>query len=289
MLKREELARLFPPYGRDSIRRRRCGQFRTGTQFKTINDTSCRASGAHLEFTDCVYKAADKKCAPGVIQRTAAMPDGRPQGPQTARPSIYIVDDEPAIRQLLRDLFCRAGYDVQCFADGVSLLAGVRACTPACIILDVYLPGRSGLDVLKELHAQDCVTPIFVISGQGDIPTAVDAIKHGAIDFIEKPFRGKEVVERVHSAISGTGRRRYNNSSRVRSLHFPGREPLTMRERDVLEHVAAGASSKEAAQRLGISPRTVELHRTRIMTKFAAKNVADLVRIVLSEGHAPTV
>jgi FixJ family two-component response regulator len=212
----------------------------------------------------------------------------RPDGKIAAQP-IFVVDDDPAIRNLLRDIFCRAGYNVTCFADGLSLLAGVREGTPECIILDVHIPGRSGLDVLKELHAQEYATPIFVISGQGDIPTAVDAIKHGAIDFIEKPFRGTEVVERVRSAIAATSMRGVNDTPHLRSLHFPNREPLTMRERQVLKHIAAGESNKEVARSLGISPRTIELHRAHIMTKLAAKNIADLVRIVFSEGQAHAV
>jgi FixJ family two-component response regulator len=202
---------------------------------------------------------------------------------------IYVVDDDPAIRNLIRDVFSRANYRVTCFPDGLSLLAGVHDCTPAAIILDVHLPGRSGLDILKELHAQDCATPIFIISGQGDIPTAVDAIKNGALDFIEKPFRGKDVVDRVRSSIEASRARSTRNPFDVRLLHFPGREPLTMRERDVLEHLAAGASNKEAAHALGISPRTIELHRAHIMSKLRAKNTADLIRIVFSDGHPGAV
>src|SRR4030081_177952 len=105
-----------------------------------------------------------------------------------SRGEIFIVDDDPAIRDVLSILFFRAGYHATCFAEGVSLLASARLVVPACIILDVHIPGRSGLDILKQLNAQDYPAPIFVISGEADIPMAVDAIRNGALDFIEKPF-----------------------------------------------------------------------------------------------------
>ena len=102
---------------------------------------------------------------------------------------IFIVDDDPAIRQMLSIVFAQAGFHATCFAEGAALLASTRTVVPACIILDVNIPGRSGLDILKQLNAEDYPAPIFVISGEGDIPMAVDAIRNGALDFIEKPFR----------------------------------------------------------------------------------------------------
>ncbi|HZP79279.1 MAG TPA: response regulator [Pseudolabrys sp.] len=199
---------------------------------------------------------------------------------------IFIVDDDPAVREMLRIVLAGADYEVVCFADGPALLASMRDATPACIILDVHIPGPSGLMVLKELRANERAMPIFIISGAGDIPMAVEAIKNGALDFIQKPFRGSEVVQRVREAIAASMRKKPEApSSGVRSLHFPGMEPLTARERDVLEQIVAGASSKEAGRALGISPRTIEIHRARIMDKLGAKNAADLIRIVLSEGR----
>ena len=195
---------------------------------------------------------------------------------------IFIVDDDPAVRQVLVAVFERAGYRLTCFAEGNALLAAARGRTPVCIILDVHIPGRSGLEILKDLNAQEYPAPIFIISGQGDIPMAVEAIKGGALDFIEKPFRGQEIVERVETAVSAWSNRRKAGTP---SIQFPGRQPLTPRGRDVLAHVVAGASNKEAARGLGISPRTVEVHRARIMEKLDAKNVADLMRIVMNEGR----
>jgi FixJ family two-component response regulator len=163
------------------------------------------------------------------------------------------------------------------------LLAVARTRSPACILLDVHIPGRSGLDILEELHAEDYPAPIFMISGKGDISMAVNAIKNGALDFIEKPFRGSEIVTRVEEAIEAFTRRRAAGlAPKVPSLNFPGREPLTMREREVLDLFSSGNTNKEAGRQLGISPRTIEYHRANIMKKLGAKNATDLVRIVMS-------
>jgi FixJ family two-component response regulator len=198
---------------------------------------------------------------------------------------IFVVDDDQAVRQTLTTIFSTAGHRITCFADGAALLAATRRQTPACIILDVHVPGRSGLDILKELNADDYPAPIFIMSAQGDIPMAVDAIRHGALDFIEKPFRGSIVVQKVRDAIAATARRSSSAEQAVTDLHFPGREPLTRREREVLACLISGASNKEAARQLGIGPRTIEYHRARLMEKLGARNIADLVRIVMSEGR----
>ena len=184
-----------------------------------------------------------------------------------SRGEIFVVDDDPAVRDTLSLVLSAGGYQVICFADGAALLAVARTRTPTCILLDVHIPGRSGLDILKELHGEDYPAPIFMISGQGDITMAVSAIKGGALDFIEKPFRGSEIVARLNEAIAAYTRRRAESdaASRIATLHFPGREPLTRREREVLEQFTAGASNKEAGRHLGISPRTIEDHRANIM------------------------
>ena len=205
---------------------------------------------------------------------------------QLTRGEIFVVDDDAAVRETLSIVLSAGGYQVVCFADGAALLAVARTRTPACILLDVHIPGKSGLDVLKELHGEDYPAPIFIISGQGDIAMAVSAIKNGALDFIEKPFRGNEIVARLDEAIGAYARRQADNSARIESLHFPGREPLTRREREVLERFASGASNKEAGRVLGISPRTIEDHRANIMKKLGAKNAADLIRIVLTASRA---
>ena len=198
------------------------------------------------------------------------------------RGEIFVVDDDPAVRDTLSMVLSAGGYEVICFADGAALLAVARGRTPSAILLDVHIPGKSGLDILKELHGEDYPAPIFMISGQGDIAMAVSAIKNRALDFIEKPFRGSEIVARLDEAIGAYTRRQMQNASNIASLHFPGREPLTRREREVLEQFTTGASNKEAGRTLGISPRTIEDHRANIMKKLGAKNAADLVRIVMT-------
>ena len=206
------------------------------------------------------------------------MDQGVPSGGE-----IFIVDDDPAIRKMLSIVFAQAGFHATCFAEGAALLASAHLVIPACIILDVNIPGRSGLDILKQLNAEDYPAPIFVISGEGDIPMAVDAIRNGALDFIEKPFRASTVVARVKESIEAwTQRQKDTTVSNMPSTGVLGREPLTRRERDVLTLIVGGASSKEAGRQLGISPRTVEFHRARIVEKFDAKNTADLIRIVMS-------
>ena len=196
---------------------------------------------------------------------------------------IFVVDDDPAVRETLSIVLSGAGYLVICFADGAALLAVARTRSPVCILLDVNIPGRSGLDILKELHGEDYPAPIFMMSGQGDIAMAVNAIKNGALDFIEKPFGGKEIITRVEEAIAAFARRQpADHVSKISGLHFPGREPLTRREREVLEQFSSGASNKEAGRQLGISPRTIEYHRANIMKKLGARNATDLIRTVLT-------
>jgi FixJ family two-component response regulator len=200
-----------------------------------------------------------------------------------SRGEIFVVDDDAAVRDTLSMVLSAAGYEVICFADGAALLSVARNRTPAAILLDVHIPGKSGLDILKELQGEDYPAPIFMISGQGDIAMAVSAIKSGALDFIEKPFRGSELVTRLEEAIGAYERRQAQNAgSGIATLHFPGREPLTRREREVLEQFTSGASNKEAGRTLGISPRTIEDHRANIMKKLGARNAADLVRIVMT-------
>jgi FixJ family two-component response regulator len=202
----------------------------------------------------------------------------------TASGEIFVVDDDPMVLNALSVVLSRQGYQVTGFAEGASFLAAAKSRTPTCVILDVHMPGQSGLDILKDLNAQQYPAPIFIISGIGDIPMAVDAIKNGALDFIEKPFDATTVVTRVREAVDAWSRRAKNNGNTL-PRSFPGQDLLTSRERDVLSQIAAGSSNKQAGRELGISPRTIEVHRARIMEKLGAKNAADLVRIVLSEGR----
>jgi FixJ family two-component response regulator len=201
-----------------------------------------------------------------------------------ASKEIFIVDDDPLVLNALSIVLSREGYEVTGFGEGGSFLAAAKSRTPTCIILDVQMPGQSGLDILRELNAQQYAAPIFIISGVGDIPMAVEAIKNGALDFIQKPFDASTVVTRVREAVEAWARRAQRGEGISKT--FPGHDLLTARERDVLGQIASGSSNKQAGRELGISPRTIEVHRARIMEKLGAKNAADLVRIVLSEGRS---
>ena len=197
---------------------------------------------------------------------------------------IFVVDDDPAVRDVLAVLFSRQGYEVACFGEGTSLLAQIRTKSPNCIILDVHIPGKSGLDVLKELIARNCFAPTLIMSGKGDIAMAVEAIKNGALDFIEKPFRGADLVSRVAEVIAADQQRTSDRPTKIAYFYFPGREPLTSREQEVLSQLVTGATNKEAAKFLGISHRTVEIHRASIMQKLGAKSATDLIKIALCEN-----
>ena len=199
---------------------------------------------------------------------------------------VFIVDDDKSVGDALTLLLRIEGFKTQNFGDGQSFLEAVRQVKPACIILDLQLPGCSGLSVLKELSDAKFAAPVIVISGQSDIATAVAAMKTGALDFMEKPFSAAAMLDRVRDAV--TAYRKSTNGHIHGLADFPGRHLLTSREREVLCQVAHGASNKEAGRLLGISPRTVEVHRARIMDKLGAKNAADLMRIVLSQTSART-
>ena len=187
--------------------------------------------------------------------------------------AIYIVDDDPAVRDALSVVFSMEGFVVETFSDGDTFIDSASKTYPACVMLDVHMPGRSGIEILKALNADNYPAPIFIISGQGDIPMAVEAIRNGAFDFIEKPFTADTVVERVNEGILAMSQRGADQPGT-----FEGADQLTRREREVLDAITGGASNKEAGRQLGISPRTVEVHRARIMEKLGARNAADLVR-----------
>jgi FixJ family two-component response regulator len=198
------------------------------------------------------------------------------------RGEIFIVDDDAIVRESMSILFSRAGYHVATFSEGSSCVAAARLRTPAGILIDLCMPGESGLDILKQLDAANYPAPIFIVSGHGDIPIAVEAIRNGACDFIEKRMDPSLIVKRVVETVDAWERRqRKYETSEIRWRPFPGRDRLTRREIEVLEQIAAGATNKAAATILGISPRTLECHRWHIMKKLGAKNVVDLLRKVL--------
>lgn len=192
---------------------------------------------------------------------------------------IFVLDDDANVRTMLRIVLGKAGYDVLCFADETALFKVVRERLPACILLDIVLPERSGLEILDNLT--EFSVPVIMISGHGDIPMAVEAIKRGAQDFIEKPFAGRGIVERLEAVLK-EGRSR----SSVPRLPIDARAlaSFTRRELQVFEHVAMGKSSKETGVALGISPRTVEEHRAKIMRKLGVRTTTELIMVAL-EGR----
>jgi FixJ family two-component response regulator len=194
---------------------------------------------------------------------------------------VFVIDTDAASREQLSTALQKRAYDVICFADGASLLSEAKARMPACVLLEMP-PDRSGLDVLKRLREENCMAPVLVTAANGSIAMAVDAIKSGAADFIEKPFRTHDIVDRIDAAIDESAQ---PGSHRQRWL--PGCEPLTGREGDVLEHLAAGLTNKEIARRMHLSARTVEGYRAGILKKAAAKNVTDLLRRIFGQG-SPT-
>ena len=197
---------------------------------------------------------------------------------------IFIVDDDATLRESMSIVFSQAGYQVMTFNEGMSCVAIARVRVPSCILVDMCMPGLSGLDILKQLDAANYPAPIFIVSGHGDIPAAVEAIRNGARDFIEKRMEPGLIVKRVLETIGAWERERRPRNyqmSDIRWRPFPGRDRLTRREIEVLEQIAAGATNKIAARILKISPRTLECHRWHIMKKLGAKNAVELVRKVL--------
>jgi two-component system, LuxR family, response regulator FixJ len=202
----------------------------------------------------------------------------------TARGEIFVIEDDTATRETLTAALEGAGYQTICFADGAALLSQMRTRIPVCVLLEVRMSDRDGLEILKKLRDENCPAPIFVTSADGDIATAVEAIRSGAHDFIEKPVSGNDIVERIETAIEALSQTA-SDALPDFSLHLPGCEPFTRREREVLARIAVGETNKEAARTLGLSSRTVEGYRAKIMKKVGARNAAELLRRVLSRSR----
>jgi two-component system response regulator FixJ len=198
---------------------------------------------------------------------------------------IFVVDDERDMRDLLALILTEAGFRVTTFGNGRSVIRATRKTLPACILLDMYLRDELGLDVLKQLDAEKFAAPILMLSGRSDIPTAVAAVKSGAVDFLEKQLDAETIVARVRQTVdTWPGRRQNSHGPTIVPTVVPGRNPLTPREYEILRHIVGAATNREAAMSLGISPRTVECHRARIKRKLGARNTADLARISLGQG-----
>ncbi|HTZ02195.1 MAG TPA: response regulator [Xanthobacteraceae bacterium] len=197
---------------------------------------------------------------------------------------IFIVDDDYDMREALSAIFRTEGYRTAAFADGRSFVRLGRDQSPACVLLDLCMPGTSGLEVLREIDARNYPAPILMVSAQEEVLSVVQAMRLGAFDYLEKRLDAETIVTRVADAIEAWRQLRERDESPALSPAIRGYYQLTRREREVLAQIAAAASNKETARNLGISPRTVEIHRGRIMHKLGAKNSVDLMRIVMSGG-----
>ncbi|MGY8667320.1 response regulator [Bradyrhizobium sp. UFLA05-109] len=200
-------------------------------------------------------------------------------GNTLSKGEVFVIDTDASSREQLSMALEQKAYEVVCFADGASLLSEAKVRMPACVLLEMQAPDRSGLDVLKRLREENCMAPVLVTSANGSIAMAVDAIKSGAFDFIEKPFESHEIAGRIDAAIDEFAQ---PDSNLQRWL--TGCEPLTGRESEVLEHLAAGRTNKEIARLMRLSARTVEGYRASILRKAGAKNVTDMLRRIYGQG-----
>lgn len=193
---------------------------------------------------------------------------------------VYIVDDDDAVRDALSLLVESAGYEVEAFETAVSALESCRKGPPDCIITDIRMPEMDGLEFQKKLSEGRIETPVIVITGHGDVPLAVRAMKAGAADFIEKPFTDEAILSSIRASMApGRGKADGAVMERIDSL--------TAREREVLEMLVFGHQNKMIAHRLDISPRTVEIHRSRVMEKMKVRSLPELVRTAMQAGIMP--
>jgi len=198
----------------------------------------------------------------------------------TRAPTVYVVDDDASTRELLSWLMKREGLEVQTFAEARAFLESYASDAPGCLILDLNMPGMSGLDLQQNLKAAGVTIPVIFLSGRADVPKAVRAVKEGAIDFIEKPFDYKQVASLVRDCIARDARSRAERQARRASVQRFAQ--LTQREREVLDLVVAGKTNRDIADALDISVKTVEAHRASLMEKVDAESVAELVQAAIA-------
>lgn len=192
--------------------------------------------------------------------------------------TVYVVDDDEAIRHSLELLIGAVGLNVRVFSDAASFLDAFDPALRGCIVADLSMPGMNGLEMQERLNDLNCRMPIVFLSGHGDVPAAVRALQRGAVDFLEKPFDPRLLLETIEQAVEMDSKRR---AAAEKKAEIDSRiNSLTPREREIVTLVADGKSSKVIATDLGISERTVELHRSHIMKKMSARSVADLVRMI---------
>ena len=194
-------------------------------------------------------------------------------------PRVHIVDDDEAMRDSLKWLLESRGLEVELYTSAEAFLGAFNSDFCGCLVLDVRMPGMTGLDLHEKLRARASTLPVIFITGHGDVPMAVSALKKGAADFIEKPFSDQDMLRLIESCMKqdrAAAAKRAENASAAQRL-----ESLTQREREVLELIVAGRLNKQVADELGISIKTVEVHRSRVMEKMRAHSIAELVQLAL--------
>ena len=203
--------------------------------------------------------------------------------PVAARATIFIVDDDAAVRDSLKMLLRSVGQAVETFGSGQEFIDAYSEDRPGCLVLDIRMPGMSGLELQQKLNERHSIMPIIFITGHGDVPMAVEAMQAGAVDFIQKPFRDQDLIDRINQALEKDQNNRASLGERndIRKRL----ETLTPREREVLDLVVHGKANKVIAGDLRLSQRTVEIHRARVMEKMQASSLAHLVRMVLEVGQ----
>jgi two-component system response regulator FixJ len=192
---------------------------------------------------------------------------------------VHVVDDDVAVRQSLAFLLGSAGLSVRLYDSALSFLAALPGLANGCVVTDIRMPEMDGLEMQRHLRSRGVELPVIVITGHADVPLAVEAMKAGAIDFIEKPFDDEVIIETVRRALELRPAANPEIAQRLASL--------TPREREVLDGLVAGRANKVIAFDLDISPRTVEIHRARVMEKMQARSLSQLVRMALESGISP--
>ena len=197
-------------------------------------------------------------------------------------PIVFVVDDDTAIRNALRSLIRSVGLQVELFASAREFLQAKRPDAPSCLVLDVRLPGTSGLDFQRQLAEADIHIPIIFLTGHGDIPMSVEAMKAGAMEFLTKPFRDQDMVDAIHDALE---RDRCRRQQEAEFAALRGNfELLTRREREVLPLVVSGLLNKQIAAQMGISEAAVKVHRSQLIRKMGASSLAELIRMAQKLG-----
>jgi len=200
------------------------------------------------------------------------------------QPMVFVVDDDEAVRSALKLLLKSVGLTATALPTAQQFLATYDPLQPGCLVLDVRMPGMSGLELQEHLNLKGAVIPVIFITGHGDVPMAVEAMQQGAFDFLQKPFRDQDLIDRIQKALAKDKQNRAELGERSRNRERF--ESLTPREREVLALVASGKPNKVMAGDLGLSQRTVEIHRARVMEKMGVSSLAQLVRIVMDLNSA---